>query len=285
MNAKPKIFISYSHPDEAYKQKLEKHLSTLKRNKEIEVWNDRELIPGEEWDKEINDRLLDADIILLLISSDFLASDYCNDVEVAKAMEFHESRKASVVPVILRSCDWHRTLFSKLQGLPKDGKPISLWPDVDEAFLEVIKGIRKLIAGGKVKEEEQVEENADIIKTLKEVPVFPMVEAEDVPASIIESVSKAIGYSESELLINEANRLRRSVDPENTKVTVIQLHRLPSPLQTTSINFWIHAFREARLNSPRMLASLLLSIPDNIFSEQVRKEKETLLQLLKKYKK
>jgi hypothetical protein len=144
---KPKLFISYSHSDEFYKQELEKHLAGMKRNGEVEIWNDRMLIPGEEWDKMINSELLDADIILFLVSSDFIDSDYCNDIEIKKAIEKHNLGTAKVIPIIIRACDWQSTLFAKLQVLPKDANPIKKWIDIDEAFLNVVEGIRRSIKG------------------------------------------------------------------------------------------------------------------------------------------
>jgi hypothetical protein len=121
---KPKLFLSYSHSDEFYKLELEKHLATMKRNQEVEIWNDRMITPGQEWDKIINVELLNADIILFLVSSDFIASDYCNDIEVKTAIEKHNAGTAIVIPIIIRACDWQSTLFAKLQVLPKDAKPV-----------------------------------------------------------------------------------------------------------------------------------------------------------------
>lgn len=143
---KARIFISYSHKDEQYREELEKHLIMLRRSGLIETWTDRKVMPGQEWGKEIDAKLKAADIILLLVSSDFLASDYCFDVEVAQAMRQHEQGYSKVIPIILRPCDWHDTPFGILQGLPKDGKPIREYSDFDRAFFEVVKGVKKTIA-------------------------------------------------------------------------------------------------------------------------------------------
>jgi hypothetical protein len=86
-----------------------------------------------------------ANIILLLVSSDFLASDYCYDIELKRALERHERNQARVIPVILRSVDWHDSTFGKLSALPKDGKAITSWQDEDEAFTDVVKGLRRVI--------------------------------------------------------------------------------------------------------------------------------------------
>ena len=97
---------------------------------------------GTEWDKAINKNLDTADIILLLISADFLASDYCWDIEIQRAMQRHEEKSAVVIPVLLRPCDTGNADFMKLQGLPKNFKPVTTWTNQDEAFTDIAKGIR-----------------------------------------------------------------------------------------------------------------------------------------------
>jgi hypothetical protein len=139
------IFYSYSHEDENLRNKLEKHLSVLKRTGVITGWHDRKIIPGTEWGGEIDEHLEKAKIILLLVSSDFLASDYCYDIEMTQAMKRHHSREACVIPIILRECDWSGAPFGKLQALPKDAKPIKSWGDLDVAFTDVAKGIKRAV--------------------------------------------------------------------------------------------------------------------------------------------
>ena len=142
---KTKVFISYSHQDEHYRQELEKHLSILKRNGDIDTWTDRKIIVGENWEGKISTELLNAQIILLLISPDFLASDYCYDVEMKTAIERHNNKEAIVVPIILRHCDWSDTPFSSIQGLPINAIPVKEWNDQDKAFLNVVDGIKVLL--------------------------------------------------------------------------------------------------------------------------------------------
>lgn len=138
----PSVFFSYSHVDEGLRDQLEKQLAMLRRQGVIETWHDRRIGAGAEWEAEI-DRHVDADdIILLLVSPDFLASDYCYDREMLRAMERHETGEAIVIPVILRPCDWHAAPFGKLQAVPKDGKPVTLMPDRDSALLEVAQAVR-----------------------------------------------------------------------------------------------------------------------------------------------
>ena len=136
------LFYSYSHMDEALRKRLEIHLSPLKDQGIIRDWHDRRIEAGTEWNGIISENLDQAGIILLLVSADFLASRYCHDVEVTRAMERHEAGTALVIPVILQPADWHAAPFGKLQALPKDGKPITEWRNRERGFAEVARGIR-----------------------------------------------------------------------------------------------------------------------------------------------
>jgi hypothetical protein len=139
------VFVSYSHRDEALREKLGTHLSGLKRQGVIDEWHDRRIGAGHEWVDAIDEHLNSADVILLLVSADFLASDYCYDVEMKRALARHDAGEARVIPVILRSVDWRGALFAKLQALPTDGKPVTSWTDEDVAFTNVAHGIRQVV--------------------------------------------------------------------------------------------------------------------------------------------
>lgn len=141
-----KLFYSYSHRDENKRDRLETHLSVLRNQGVISTWHDRRITGGREWEDQIDSHLEDASLILLLISADFLASEYCYGKELRRAMERHESKEARVLPVILRDCDWHPAPFGKLQALPKDGKPITSWSNQDAAFTDVAKGVRSVVS-------------------------------------------------------------------------------------------------------------------------------------------
>ena len=141
-----KLFYSYCHADEEFRAAMEKHLSVLKRNGDISDWSDRMISPGQDFMDEIDRQIADADIITLLISSEFLASPACRD-EMTKALSFHEEKATIVIPIIVRACDWKRSDISSLLALPTDGIPISEWSDRDKAFLNVVDGIRTAIAG------------------------------------------------------------------------------------------------------------------------------------------
>lgn len=148
----PSVFFSYSHADEKLRDQLEKQLSMLKRQGVIETWHDRRIGAGQDIHRSIDDHIDSDNIILLLVSSDFLASDYCYDVEMKRAMERHESGEAIVIPVILRACDWHHAPFGKLNAVPRDGKPVTQWTYIDEAFLQVAKAIREAAERSKPRE-------------------------------------------------------------------------------------------------------------------------------------
>ena len=140
-----KLFFSYSHRDEELRDQLEVHLATLKHQGLIDTWHDRRIAAGDVFDNEISAELEDAKLILLLISSDFIASRYCYEVETVRALEKHAANEARVIPVVLRPCDWHDGPFGKLHALPTDGKPITRWVDTDEAFLSVVQGIKSAV--------------------------------------------------------------------------------------------------------------------------------------------
>lgn len=142
-----KLFFSYSHKDETMRDELEIHLSMLKRQGIIEIWHDRRIGAGKEFGKEIDKNLEESDIILLLVSPYFLASDYCYDIEMTRALERHEKGEARVIPVILHPCDWHDASFGKLLAATRDGKAVSKYPNQHDAFLEIVNAIKTAING------------------------------------------------------------------------------------------------------------------------------------------
>ena len=140
-----RVFYSYSHRDESFREELETHLSLLKRQGVIEAWHDRKITAGQEWANAIDHNLKAAHVILLLVSADFLASDYCYDIEMKAALKRHDDGEACVVPIITRPVDWSGALFGKLQALPKDATAVTLWQNRDEAWRNVAQGIRRAV--------------------------------------------------------------------------------------------------------------------------------------------
>jgi len=139
------LFISYSHEDDLYRKRLEVQLSMLERKGVVSSWTDREIIPGQEWGGEIDANLEDAGIVLLLVSPDFLGSNYCYEKEMERALEQHESGISMVVPIIIRPCNWEGAPFSKLQALPKEARAVSTWSNQDEAWLDIVNELKKTI--------------------------------------------------------------------------------------------------------------------------------------------
>ncbi|MFN0019476.1 MAG: toll/interleukin-1 receptor domain-containing protein [Pirellulaceae bacterium] len=138
------VFFSYSHKDEEQRNELEVHLAVLKRQGIIDAWYDRRILAGDEFGNVISENLEVADIILLLVSPYFLASKYCYEIEMTRAMERHEAGKTRVIPVILEPCDWHSAPFGKLVAIPTDGKPVSKHPNRHDAYLEITQAIRTI---------------------------------------------------------------------------------------------------------------------------------------------
>jgi len=136
------VFFSYAHEDEALRDELAKHLRLLERQAIIAGWHDRQITAGREWAGALDAHLQTARIILLLVSADFLGSDYCYDIEMQQAMIRHEAGEARVIPVILRPVDWHSAPFGRLQALPKNGRAVTNWPTHDDAFVDIARGIR-----------------------------------------------------------------------------------------------------------------------------------------------
>ena len=139
------VFCSYAREDEAWMRQLEIHLSLLQRQGLLSLWHDRLLVPGEDWAKTIDDHLETASIILLFISANFLASDYCYGVEMRCALERHQAGEVCVIPIIVRPCDWKSSPFAHLQALPKDALPITSWSDADPALTDITVGIRRVL--------------------------------------------------------------------------------------------------------------------------------------------
>jgi hypothetical protein len=139
------VFYSYAHEDEVLQKELEKHLSSLRRQGIITTWHDREIVPGTDWADVIDAHLETASVILLLVSPDFIYSDYCYGIEMQRALERHHAGDAIIIPILLRPVDVQGAPFAHLQCLPFDTKPVTKWANRDEAFLDIVRGIRVAI--------------------------------------------------------------------------------------------------------------------------------------------
>ncbi len=140
-----KIFISYSHADETLRDRLAVHLKPMQREGLIEPWHDRRLLPGDHLDQGISEHLESADLILFLVSPDFLNSEYCYDIEMTRALQRHEEGSAKAVSIVLDHCDWKNTPLAKFVVLPTDGKEVVKHPNHNEAFLQIAGELRRLV--------------------------------------------------------------------------------------------------------------------------------------------
>jgi TIR domain len=140
-----RVFYSYSHRDAELRARLRTYLAPLKYQEKIVDWCDREIEPGARWESEISGQLESADLIILLVSADFLASEYCFGVEVETALTRLKRSEVKVVPVLLKPCLWEESRFSELQIIPRDAKAITSWSSADEAFKDVATEIRNIV--------------------------------------------------------------------------------------------------------------------------------------------
>ena len=140
-----KAFISYSHKDEGALERLHTHLAMLRRDGHIDEWYDREILAGDDINKEISEELESCELFLALISPDFLASNYCYETEMKRALERHDAGKVRVVPIIIEACDWKVTPLGKLKALPRDGMPIGEWTNQNTAYLDVVTELRRIL--------------------------------------------------------------------------------------------------------------------------------------------
>ena len=143
-----KAFISYSHADERGLERLHKHLAMLRREGSLDAWFDHAILPGTNLGQVIRDELDSSDLFLALVSPDYLASNYCYEEEFSYVLDRARSGDIRIVPIILEPCDWLSSPLSEFLALPKDGKPISEWTNANNAYLDVVTGLRRFVVDG-----------------------------------------------------------------------------------------------------------------------------------------
>jgi hypothetical protein len=139
------LFYCYARKDKALRDKLENHLGLLRRQYHLINWHDRVILPGEEWEHTIDNHLNTAHLVLLLVSPDFMNSEYCYGKEMQRALERHDEGTCRVIPIILRPTYLEVAPFGKLEILPTDTRPITRWPNRDEAFKDVVREISHVL--------------------------------------------------------------------------------------------------------------------------------------------
>ena len=148
----PSVFISYSHKDEAWKDRFQTHLSVLKMQEILDIWDDRQIQAGDEWYDEIEGAIDNADVAVFLISAHFLTSPFILDEEVARFLERSKRDGLRIIPIVIRSCSWgYVPWLSAKQLRPKDGRPIAagdgVGDKVDADFAAIVNEIGQLIKG------------------------------------------------------------------------------------------------------------------------------------------
>ncbi|HEX8022483.1 TIR domain-containing protein [Mucilaginibacter sp.] len=253
-----KLFYSYSQKDEEYRDELEKSLIMLKRYNDLHEWHFRQISPGQEWDSEINQKLESADIILLLVSSDFLVSEYCYDIEVKKAVEMHETGQAIVVPVILRECDWkhENSPFKKLQALPKNGKPIKQWDDRDTAFNDVTQRLKETIQ--EIKKKKLIEQQVGNISTKVEDVILTEIKKKDERIdektlgeafNLISQNIRKLDYDSSKEDFEEVQKLRDKIYNELIGKLDEKIENIPSLRDNLIFNLFDKVYTSEKLDS------------------------------------
>ncbi|MEZ4941272.1 MAG: TIR domain-containing protein [Saprospiraceae bacterium] len=159
------LFIIYAREDESYLHELVKHLKPMERANLVSVWTDREILAGEEWEPSLKEELKNADIILLLVSSNYFASNYIHEVEMKEILVRHESGKVKMIPIIVSPCQWKfDPIVSSVQVLPSDSIAVSLWPNREAAWVDVVEGISSLIEEAELERSNKEREKCEIIE-------------------------------------------------------------------------------------------------------------------------
>src|SRR5918994_1535178 len=140
-----KVFCSYAHRDEHYLESLKTWLVGLERDGLIEQWHDGMISAGGEWEEAIAEHLKDSQLVLLLVTPDFMASQYIYEKEMDRAIERHKRGEARVIPIIVRPAPWEGTALDRLQALPKNARAITMWANRDQAWLNVLQGIQQAV--------------------------------------------------------------------------------------------------------------------------------------------
>src|SRR5713226_1037627 len=124
--SKPTVFISYSHKDEDWKDRLVTHLGVLRHQGLLDLWDDRRIAAGEDWHQEIQEAMAAASVAILLVSADFLNSEFILNQEIPHLLERRDKEGVRIFPVIIEPCAWQIVgWLRRMQVRPKDGRPLS----------------------------------------------------------------------------------------------------------------------------------------------------------------
>lgn len=252
-----KLFISYAHEDENYRDRLLVHLRPHTRKGIVKVWQDQDILPGQEWDKYIKKELYEADITLFLISPDFLNSNYVDSVEVKEAMQLHDKGKVILVPIVVRTSNLGMTELSRFQALPKHAKAISTWSDRDAAWTDVVKGLERLFKHIKQKHSN----NSGSSNSSSDSPtVEAPTKADNPKINQLEEIQGWIGQAKMGKAIDELLVLVQNEYPDYRNQMIMQSARWRQ-LQTNQ-SMGMISFQEANMTQAQITNAVLSIIND-----------------------
>src|SRR6266581_650642 len=262
------VFYSYAHEDASWLNELEKHLSLLRRQGLLTAWHDRHILPGADWAQAIDEHLERASVILLLISADFLASDYCYGIEMQRALERHQAKEARVIPILLRPVDWDKAPFAHLQALPSGAIPITTWRNRDAAFTYVAAGIRRVI-----------EDLSSLAASASRAALPPIWNVPYPRNSFFTGRDEILTRLHTQLLAGQASALSQTQAISGlggigkTQIAVEYAYRFHKDYQ---IVLWARAETTEALTSSYVMIATLLNLP-----EQKEQEQEITVQAVK----
>lgn len=221
MAAPVTLFYSYAHEDEALRDELQDHLAILERRRVIRSWHDRAIVAGHDWSQEIDQHLRSADMVLLLISKDFIASDYIMGVEIGLAMARQQRGESTVVPILLRPVDLQPedaqdmpfVALLQTQGLPRDLRPVTTWSNRDEAWTQVAGGLRATVNDIRARRLASIEAPAPRPLAPEVAPVIDRVVDDVVQRVEQATVARGAPAPDVDALRTQARRLIDTPDP------------------------------------------------------------------------
>ena len=223
-NMAAKVIISYAHEDARVLERLHKHLAVLRREGKISEWFDRQILVGVKLDQEISANLDDADIFLAIVSPDFLASNYCYEREMARAIERHEAGKMRIVPIIAEPCEWLQTPLKQFKAAPRDGKPISDWTNPNTAYLDIAGELRRLVEAMEegARPSAQKRESAATSRKYRVKKEFDEIDKSEFRDRAFETMSKYFEDAAQEMNSIEGVKARyRRLSPDAFSATIV----------------------------------------------------------------
>lgn len=224
-----KAFISYSHKDELMLQRLHVHLAHIKREDILKTWTDEEISAGSDLNDSISSNLGGSQLFIALLSPDYIASNYSYDKEFQKAIEMEQNGQLIIIPLIIEPCDWKNTPFSSYKALPKDGKPIVEWQNINTAFLDVTTNLRKLLAGNSITESmisrEKTVDISSLPKNYKVKKDFDSIQKMDFIEQSFKEIKNSFKLSLDELILVDENIKYRLIREDDKEIEFILVNR------------------------------------------------------------